>query len=257
MKYLKRFAICFEGLFFLAAFVFSGCDHSNHRHELGEGAVIINPITSLEKVKMEGVCITCGYTGTGYAPLSEYLRQLPENDASTPYNLVINVDALPDLYDFWKLPRYASLDFSGSTFTSIGSRDFSNCTSLTGITIPNSVTVIGDGSFSGCWGLTSVIIGDSVTVIGDGSFSGCWGLTSVIIPDSVTFIGDSAFYSCSGLTSVTFEGSIFWRDFDISAFQYCGDLRDKFYATNPSNGTPGTYTTANLGGDYAVWTRQP
>ena len=32
-----------------------------------------------------------------------------------------------------------------------------------------------------------------------------------------------------------------------------GDLRAKFYATNPTNGTPGTYTTAApVGGEYGM-----
>jgi hypothetical protein len=33
-------------------------------------------------------------------------------------------------------------------------------------------------------------------------------------------------------------------------------LRDKFYATDSANGTPGTYTTSNPGYS-ATWTRQP
>jgi hypothetical protein len=33
-------------------------------------------------------------------------------------------------------------------------------------------------------------------------------------------------------------------------------LREKFYASNPSNGTPGTYKTANLSDLYPTWTKQ-
>jgi len=35
-----------------------------------------------------------------------------------------------------------------------------------------------------------------------------------------------------------------------------GDLRDKFYATNPTNGTPGTYTTTAPVGESSVWTKE-
>jgi hypothetical protein len=35
-----------------------------------------------------------------------------------------------------------------------------------------------------------------------------------------------------------------------------GDIRDKFYATNASNGTPGTYTTTAPVSGNSVWTRQ-
>ena len=64
--------------------------------------------------------------------------------------------------------------------------------------IPSSlreVTVTGGnilyGAFYNCSGLTSVTIPDSVTGIGSSAFSGCTGLTSVSIPDGVTSIGSS------------------------------------------------------------------
>ena len=80
---------------------------------------------------------------------------------------------------------------------------FYNCSSLTSITIPNSVTSIGGFAFSGCSGLTSITIPNGVTSIGNQSFFGCRGLTSITIPNSVTSIGDAAFADCSGLTSIT------------------------------------------------------
>ena len=78
----------------------------------------------------------------------------------------------------------------------IGDRAFSNCSSLTSITIPESVTSIGKYAFDSCSSLTSVTIPESVTSIGEDAFSGCSSLTSVTIPNSVTSIGNYAFYGC-------------------------------------------------------------
>ena len=92
--------------------------------------------------------------------------------------------------------------------TWIGLSAFYNCTSLTSIEIPNSVTSIGSYAFEGCTSLTSVEIGDSVTSIGDYAFRGCTSLESIEIPNSVTSIGNYAFYNCTSLTSVEIGDSV-------------------------------------------------
>ena len=114
-----------------------------------------------------------------------------------------------------KLGDYAFQDCSGltsltipSSVTSIGAWAFSGCSGLTSLTIPSSVTSIGEGVFEGCSGLTSLTIPSGVTSIGYYAFSGCSGLTSLTIPSSVTSIGDGAFNGCSGLTSLTIPSSV-------------------------------------------------
>ena len=90
-----------------------------------------------------------------------------------------------------------------TTATEISARAFSNCTSLTSVTIGNSVTSIGNSAFSGCDSLTNVTIGESVTSIGYRAFSDCSSLQSITIPNSVKSIESSVFSGCSSLESMT------------------------------------------------------
>jgi hypothetical protein len=148
--------------------------------------------------------------------------------------------------------------------TSIGGYAFSHCTNLASVTIPSGVTSIGGYAFSNCTSLATVAIPDSVTSIGELAFSSC-SLASVTIPSGVTSIGGYAFCNCTSLASVTFAGTINSDKFGGSVgpstmvnfvYPFDGDLRNKFYATNSSNGTPGTYTTTAPVGTASVWTKQ-
>ncbi|MDR1821718.1 MAG: leucine-rich repeat protein, partial [Oscillospiraceae bacterium] len=90
----------------------------------------------------------------------------------------------------------------------IGLGAFCECTSLTEISIPDSVTAIGDRAFLGCTSLTEISIPDSVTAINDLTFAGCTSLIKVTIPDSVTTIGYKAFWVCTSLTEISIPDSV-------------------------------------------------
>ena len=96
----------------------------------------------------------------------------------------------------------------GDSVISIGAFAFEECHSLTSVTIGNSVTSIDHHAFFYCSSLENVTIGNSVTSIGYGSFSGCTSLTSINIPDSVTEISSLAFASCTSLTSINIPDSV-------------------------------------------------
>ena len=108
------------------------------------------------------------------------------------------------------------------TVTSIGGWAFANCSSLTSITIPDSVTSIGISAFSECSSLTSISLPDSVTSIDVGVFSYCTSLTNITIPDSVTSIEAAAFRGCSSLTSISIPDSV--TSINDWAFSWCPNL---------------------------------
>jgi hypothetical protein len=93
---------------------------------------------------------------------------------------------------------------SGLSVVSIGDNAFNGRTSLTSVTIGNSVTNIGYQAFADC-SLTSVILPNSIISIGVGAFWDCTSLTSVTIPASVTSIGVDAFALCAGLTAINVD----------------------------------------------------
>lgn len=86
--------------------------------------------------------------------------------------------------------------------TSIKSSAFKNCTSLTEIVLPESLTSIGSSAFKNCASLVSVTIPDSVTSIEYATFEGCVSLTSFTLPENVKKIDSCAFEDCKRLVEV-------------------------------------------------------
>jgi hypothetical protein len=182
---LLGIAVVIAAIVFGTALLFTGCDDVSKKVD-SEG----------ESKENSG-----GGIFTSSNAFNEWLSKQPDNTPSTAYTVRLSVDYL-DIYLSSYKTKYIILDLTGSTITSFGWAQFSGCTNLVGIIIPDSVTSIDGNVFSGCTGLTSVIIPDSVTGIGRWAFSSCTGLNNVTIGNGVTGIEYGAFYECTNLTSV-------------------------------------------------------
>lgn len=139
-------------------------------------------------------CLVCGHDDGGTIGLQYNLI----NDGTYKVSVGTATDAniiIPSSYN-------------GIPITYIDDWAFAGCSSLTSITIPDSVTHINYWTFSRCSSLTSITIGNGVTYIDYSAFYGCSSLTSITIPDSVTSISEYAFSGCSSLTDINFNGTI-------------------------------------------------
>lgn len=146
--------------------------------------------------------------------------------------LVVGESAFTSQYyiDHKKVTSVTSVTIPDSVVT-IEKFAFSDCSDLTKIVIGNGVKKIRDSAFSSCSSLTSVIIPDSVVTIGENAFKYCKSLKNVTIGNSVTMIGYRAFEACSGLTSIIIPDNV--KFVDAGAFYTCINLKDVYiYSTN-------------------------
>ena len=108
----------------------------------------------------------------------------------------------------------------GSQIKEIGSSAFRNCSSLSGISIPEGVSVINTYLFDGCTGITSIVLPKTVTSVGNYAFNGCTNLAAITLsaPEALETIGNYAFYG-SPITSFPFEGCSALSSIGSYAFQ--------------------------------------
>lgn len=139
---------------------------------------------------------------------------------------------------FYDCTSLTSIEIPGSV-TSIGDYAFRS-SKLTCVTIPNSVKSIGKCAFSSCISLTSVTIQNGVTSIGwYETFSGCYRLASIEIPDSIKSIGVRTFSDCSKLETIYFKGT---------EAQWNAVTKNRYWDYKAGSETSkGTYTIVFLG----------
>jgi hypothetical protein len=152
---------------------------------------------------------------------------------------------------------------------------FSGCTNVTSVSLPNSLTSIGYHAFDGCTSLTNINIPRGVYNIYDNPWEGCTSLTAIpvdplnktfasidgvlidevqddyrcmlvafpsgkggeyVVPSYIKSIGFTAFSTCTNLTSVTFPGSV--DEFKGVPFYNCTALKSVYFEGNKPGGNP-------------------
>ena len=89
-----------------------------------------------------------------------------------------------------------------------GKYGFANCSNLTEIALPNSLTSIGNGGFAGCNNLKEVALPNSLKDIGEQGFASCGNLKEIVLPNSLNSIGAKGFADCKNLETVNIPQNI-------------------------------------------------
>lgn len=81
--------------------------------------------------------------------------------------------------------------------------EYSYCSSLKSIAMPNSVERVGSKAFLYCLKLETLSLSESLDTISDFAFRQNQRIKEVIIPNSVTHIGVGSFFNCLSLQTLT------------------------------------------------------
>jgi hypothetical protein len=115
-----------------------------------------------------------------------------------------------------------------NSITNLGNNAFYDCNALTNINIPGSVTALGSGVCQQCQHLTTVTLGYGLTNISAYMFDQS-GMKSLVIPNSVTSIGTFAFAG-SSLTNIVMSANL--AGIGNQAFNLCYGLRSVYFLGN-------------------------
>lgn len=151
------------------------------------------------------------YTGSFSIPEKAYYHGVEKN--------ITEIDS----YTFAQCTTLTSLTIP-QTIKTIGKEAFISCSALSALTLPDGITMISDGMAAAMTKLKTFAVPANVVSIGKKAFISCTSLTSVTIPDSskLTTIGDYCFYGASKLTSFTIPSTV--TSIGAYCFSNCGKL---------------------------------
>ena len=152
------------------------------------------------------------YSGGIYYDIKDtnQLEVTYENDDYASYSGVINI------------PSHVTYNGTTYTVTSIGYQAFTLST-ITEVTIPNTVTRIGGNAFRICKSLEKVTMSDAVTEIWSQAFEGCRKLKEINLSENLETLPFSCFSWCDSLKSINLPHSL--KAVKQGAFKECHNLK--------------------------------
>ena len=214
----------------------------------GNGTITL--LLAKESIGVQNIVIEEGITAIDDFAFSSLSKQVTGDDILFNYQKVYLPRSLVSIgkYAFAgnsNLTTFLFPQFNGTrteaeiekfyALRTIGEGAFDDCTQLTKLNIPNSITSIENYVFRGV-PVTGYAINSKVKSVGMGAFQNT-KLTKITIPESVTSIGAFAFGNCSNLQTVTFNTKS--CSFGGECFKNCEKLKEFTFPESAHLGLPG------------------
>jgi hypothetical protein len=114
----------------------------------------------------------------------------------------------------------------GKTYrvTSVDKMAFANNTTLTKLTLPESITAFGKGAFTNCSALTDINIPSTIQDIPSACFAQCKKMAAFTMPEQVKTIGNLAFANCANANKIELNEGI--TTIGERAFLGCSSIKE-------------------------------
>ncbi len=114
----------------------------------------------------------------------------------------------------------------GKTYRVIGVDEmaFANNTTLTKLTLPESITTLGQGAFANCSAMTSINIPAAIQEIPSACFAQCKKMAAFTLPEQVKTIGSLAFANCAKASKIELNEGI--TTIGERAFLGCSSIKE-------------------------------